>query len=56
MVENTKFEDFLEEVMNRGPLNGRETVELTQDGNAETIQFSVYMKVRVVRKYTKYMI
>ena len=41
-LENTNFEDLLEEVMNRGPINGRETVQLTQDGNAKTIQFCVH--------------
>lgn len=44
-LENTNFEDLLEEVMNRGLINGRETVQLTQDGNVKTIQFCVHEKM-----------
>ena len=41
-LEGTNFEDLLEEVMSKGPINGPETVQLTQDGNAKTIQFCVH--------------
>ena len=40
-LKGTNFEDLLEEVMNKCPINGPETVQLTQDGNAKTLQFCV---------------
>ena len=41
-LKGTNFEDLLEEVMNKCPINGPETVQLTQDGNAKTLQFCVH--------------
>ena len=44
-LEDANFEDLLDELMNKGPINGPETVQLTQDGMIKTTQFCVQEKV-----------